>query len=138
MIFKHLGASIGLSSSRIDDNAQKPVTLRLPESELGLYDAMAKAMGITRQSFLHSLIRGSFEDAMYEFSVGYLEQKPTTPLSKFLFESTDSEEVSSLVDDLIKRLEHRFIEKELAVFEGITSGEYDYPPSVSAPVGFYF
>lgn len=137
MIFKHLGASIGLSSSRIDDNAQKPVTLRFPESELGLYDAMAKAMGISRQAFMHSLIRASFEDAMYEFAQGYLEQKPTIPLGTFLLQSSDSEDVSALILDLLKRLEHRFIQSNIADMEAIASGEYDYPFDVSVPSGFY-
>ena len=59
MLFKSLGvASATNSASSAEDS--KPVTIRLTDSEVQLYDAIAKAMGLTRQDFLAHLIRNNF------------------------------------------------------------------------------
>ena len=56
MLFKSLGvASATNSASSAEDS--KPVTIRLTDSEVQLYDAIAKAMGLTRQDFLAHLIQ---------------------------------------------------------------------------------
>ena len=88
MLFKSLGvASATNSASSAEDS--KPVTIRLTDSEVQLYDAIAKAMGLTRQDFLAHLIRNNFKQALTDFLIGYTESAPSVSLSELiLFKQT--------------------------------------------------
>ena len=91
MLFKSLGvASATNSASSAEDS--KPVTIRLTDSEVQLYDAIAKAMGLTRQDFLAHLIRNNFKQALTDFLIGYTESAPSVSLSELIFSQTDNEE----------------------------------------------
>ena len=60
----------------------KAVTIRLTDSEIQLYDTVAKSMGLTRQDFLsHFVIRSNFRQALKEFVIGYTSSNPSMPLS---------------------------------------------------------
>ena len=66
MLFRSLGvASATNTASNSEDS--KPVTIRLTDSEVQLYDATGKAMGLTRQDFLAHLIRNNFKQALVDF-----------------------------------------------------------------------
>ena len=83
MLFKSLGvASATNSASSAEDS--KPVTIRLTDSEVQLYDAIAKAMGLTRQDFLAHLIRNNFKQALTDFLIGYTEFAPSVSLSELI------------------------------------------------------
>ena len=91
MLFKSLGvASATNSASSAEDS--KPVTIRLTDSEVQLYDAIAKAMGLTRQDFLAHLIRNNFKQALTDFLIGYTESAPSVSLSELILSQTDNEE----------------------------------------------
>ena len=50
----------------------KPVTIRLTDNEVQLYDAVAKSMGLTLDRiFLAHLIRNNFKQALTDFLIGY-------------------------------------------------------------------
>ena len=59
MLFKSLGIASATNNASNSEDA-KPVTIRLTDGEVQLYDAVAKAMGLTRQDFLAHLIRSNF------------------------------------------------------------------------------
>ena len=59
MLFKSMGVALATRTSNISDDL-KPITLRMPEKEVQLYDAVSKTMGLNRQDFLIHLIRNSF------------------------------------------------------------------------------
>ena len=63
----------------------KPVTIRLTDGEVQLYDAVAKAMGLTRQDFLAHLIRSNFKQALTDFLIGYTESSPSVSLQELIF-----------------------------------------------------
>ena len=92
MLFRSLGvASATNTASNSEDS--KPVTIRLTDSEVQLYDATAKAMGLTRQDFLAHLIRNNFKQALVDFLIGYTESSPSVSLSELLLSQTDNEEI---------------------------------------------
>ena len=51
MLFKSLGIATATNTASNSEES-KPVTIRLTDSEVQLYDAVAKSMGLTRQDFL--------------------------------------------------------------------------------------
>ena len=55
MLFKSLGVAIATNTSSNSDDDLKAVTIRLTDSEIQLYDTVAKSMGLTRQIFYHTL-----------------------------------------------------------------------------------
>ena len=90
MLFKSLGvASATNSASSAEDS--KPVTIRLTDSEVQLYDAIAKAMGLTRQDFLAHLIRNNFKQALTDFYQLY-RICSSVSLSELILSQTDNEE----------------------------------------------
>jgi hypothetical protein len=132
MIFRHLGVSVGNHVGvATDDDQLKSITLRLPELELGMYDALAKAMGLSRQDFMQHLIRSSFNVAAVEFARGYLESKPRISLKELLYSHTDSGEVKGLILNLLSHIDHVFRSEHDEQIQQIESGEHDYhcPPT---------
>ena len=55
MLFKSLGVAIATNTSSNSDDDLKAVTIRLTDSEIQLYDTVAKSMGLTRQDFFITL-----------------------------------------------------------------------------------
>ena len=64
MLFKSLGVAIATNTSSNSDDDLKAVTIRLTDSEIQLYDTVAKSMGLTRQDFLSHVIRSNFRQAL--------------------------------------------------------------------------
>ena len=52
MLFKSLG--IATATNHASNSEDSPVTIRLTDNEVQLYDAVAKSMGLTRQDFFGS------------------------------------------------------------------------------------
>ena len=84
MLFKSLGVAIATNSASSSDEDTKAVTIRLTDSEIQLYDTVAKSMGLTRQDFISHLIRSNFRQSLKEFVIGYTDSNPSIPLSVFL------------------------------------------------------
>ena len=84
MLFKSLGVAIATNSASSSDEDTKAVTIRLTDSEIQLYDTVAKSMGLTRQDFISHLIRSNFRHSLKEFVIGYTDSNPSIPLSVFL------------------------------------------------------
>lgn len=105
MLFKHLGASVAAASSKPDDDSQKIATLRFSETELNVYDVVAKSMGLTRQAYLQNLIRSSFHDSVIAFVQGYLEQNPSVSFAQYLISFAEDDETQSSIVLLLKKLE---------------------------------
>ena len=85
MLFKSLGVAIATNSASSSDEDTKAVTIRLTDSEIQLYDTVAKSMGLTRQDFISHLIRSNFRQSLKEFVIGYTDSNPSIPLSVFFF-----------------------------------------------------
>ena len=64
MLFKSLGVAIATNSASSSDEDTKAVTIRLTDSEIQLYDTVAKSMGLTRQDFISHLIRSNFRQSL--------------------------------------------------------------------------
>jgi hypothetical protein len=75
------------------DEDTKAVTIRLTDSEIQLYDTVAKSMGLTRQDFLSHLIRSNFRQSLKEFVIGYTDSNPSIPLSVLFNSHTENEDV---------------------------------------------
>ena len=60
MLFKSLGVAIATNNASNSDEDLKPITIRLADSEIQLYDTVSKSMGLTRQDFLSHVIRSNF------------------------------------------------------------------------------
>ena len=67
--FKSLGVAIATNNASNSDQDLKPITIRLADSEIQLYDTVSKSMGLTRQDFLSHVIRSNFRQALKEFVV---------------------------------------------------------------------
>ena len=76
MLFKSLGVAIATNNASNSDQDLKPITIRLADSEIQLYDTVSKSMGLTRQDFLSHVIRSNFRQALKEFVVGYTSSIP--------------------------------------------------------------
>lgn len=128
MLFKSLGiASATNSSSNSEDS--KPVTIRLTDGEVQLYDAVAKAMGLTRQDFLAHLIRSNFKQALTDFLIGYTESAPSVSLQDLIFSNTESQEVKDKISSMLRLISQNLMqEDEKAIHEHIESdrGYYEY------------
>ena len=91
MLFKSLGVAIATNSASSSDEDTKAVTIRLTDSEIQLYDTVAKSMGLTRQDFISHLIRSNFRQSLKEFVIGYTDSNPSIPLSVFFFFNSHTE-----------------------------------------------
>ena len=54
MLFKSLGVAIATNSASSSDEDTKAVTIRLTDTEIQLYDTVAKSMGLTLSFFIPS------------------------------------------------------------------------------------
>ena len=98
------------SSASTED--YKPVTLRLSESEVQLYDAIGKAMGLNRQDFLAHLIRSNFQNALSEFVLGYISSAPAISVEELIHSHAESDEVKSRVSSLLRSMNKEWLDKE--------------------------
>ena len=133
MLFKSLGIASATNNASNSEDA-KPVTIRLTDGEVQLYDAVAKAMGLTRQDFLSHVIRSNFRQALKEFVVGYTSSNPSTPLSLLFNSNTDNDEVKLKLSNLLSSISQELMdEEEKEIHEAIenhmnTSYAYATPP----------
>ena len=102
MLFKSLGVAIATNSASGSDEDAKAVTIRLTDSEIQLYDTVAKSMGLTRQDFLSHIIRSNFRQSLKEFVIGYTDSNPTTPLSLVFNSHTENEDVRLKLSHLLR------------------------------------
>lgn len=112
MLFKSLGVAIATNNASSSDEDFKPITIRLPDSEIQLYDTVAKSMGLTRQDFLSHVIRSNFRQALKEFVVGYTSSNPSTPLSLLFNSNTENEEVMLKLSHLLSSISQELMDEE--------------------------
>ena len=105
LFFKSLGVAIATNNASNSDEDLKPITIRLADSEIQLYDTVSKSMGLTRQDFLSHVIRSNFRQALKkEFVVGYTSSNPSTPLSLLFNSNTDNDEVKLKLSHLLSSI----------------------------------
>ena len=128
MLFKSLGIASATNNASNSEDA-KPVTIRLTDGEVQLYDAVAKAMGLTRQDFLAHLIRSNFKQALTDFLIGYTESSPSVSLQELIFSSTDNPDVRNKVESLLRSISQQLMEEdEKAIHDHLENdhGFYQY------------
>ena len=111
MLFKSMGVAAATHSS-VSNEDYKPVTLRLSESEVQLYDAIGKTMGLNRQDFLAHLIRSNFQNALSEFVLGYTSSAPAISVEELIHSNSDSDEVKARVSSLLHSMNREWMDKE--------------------------
>ena len=102
MLFKSLGVAMATNSSSSSDEDTKAVTIRLTDSEIQIYDTVAKSMGLTRQDFLSHIIRSNFRQSLKEFVIGYTDSNPTIPLSLVFNSHTENEDARLKLNHLLQ------------------------------------
>ena len=102
MLFKALGVAMATNSSSSSDEDTKAVTIRLTDSEIQIYDTVAKSMGLTRQDFLSHIIRSNFRQSLKEFVIGYTDSNPTIPLSLVFNSHTENEDARLKLNHLLQ------------------------------------
>ena len=115
MLFKSLGIATATNTASNSEDS-KPVTIRLTDSEVQLYDAVAKSMGLTRQDFLAHLIRNNFKQALTDFLIGYTESSPSVSLCELIHSNTDSDEVKQKVSWLLRSISQELLEEDEKIF----------------------
>ena len=126
MLFKSLGIASATNNASNSEDA-KPVTIRLTDGEVQLYDAVAKAMGLTRQDFLAHLIRSNFKQALTDFLIGYTESAPSVSLSELILSQTDNEETKQKISWLLRSISQELMEAdEKAIQEHLATSEHTY------------
>ena len=111
MIFKSLGIATATNSVSNSEDS-KPVTIRLTDSEVQLYDAVAKSMGLTRQDFLAHLIRNNFKQALTDFLIGYTQSSPSVSLCELIHSNTDSDDVKTKISWLLRSISQELMEQD--------------------------
>ena len=111
MLFKSLGIATATNTSSNSEDS-KPVTIRLTDSEVQLYDAVAKSMGLTRQDFLAHLIRNNFKQALTDFLIGYTESSPSVSLIELINSNTDNEEVKQKIGWMLNSISNDLLEQD--------------------------
>ena len=111
MLFKSLGIATATNTASNSEDS-KPVTIRLTDSEVQLYDAVAKSMGLTRQDFLAHLIRNNFKQALTDFLIGYTQSSPSVSLCELINSNTDSDEVKQKVSWLLRSISQELMEED--------------------------
>ena len=111
MLFKSLGIATATNTSSNSEDS-KPVTIRLTDSEVQLYDAVAKSMGLTRQDFLAHLIRNNFKQALTDFLIGYTQSSPSVSLIELIHSNTDNEEVKQKIGWMLKSISDDLLEQD--------------------------
>ena len=111
MLFKSLGVAIATNNASNSDEDLKPITIRLADSEIQLYDTVSKSMGLTRQDFLS---RYSFQlpTGFKKFVVGYTSSNPSTPLSLLFNSNTDNDEVKLKLSHLLSSISQELMDEE--------------------------
>ena len=112
MLFKSLGVAIATNNASNSDEDLKPITIRLADSEIQLYDTVSKSMGLTRQDFLSHVIRSNFRQALKEFVVGYTSSNPSTPLSLLFNSNTHNDEVKLKLSRLLSSISQELMDEE--------------------------
>ena len=112
MLFKSLGVAIATNNASNSDQDLKPITIRLADSEIQLYDTVSKSMGLTRQDFLSHVIRSNFRQALKEFVVGYTSSNPSTPLSLLFNSNTDNDEVKLKLSSFLSSICQELMDEE--------------------------
>ena len=128
MLFKSLGIASATNNASNSEDA-KPVTIRLTDGEVQLYDAVAKAMGLTRQDFLAHLIRSNFKQALTDFLIGYTEIFPISFFTGIDLLSTDNPDVRNKVESLLRSISQQLMEEdEKAIHDHLENdhGFYQY------------
>ena len=127
MLFKSLGIATATNTASNSEDS-KSVTIRLTDSEVQLYDAVAKSMGLTRQDFLAHLIRNNFKQALTDFLIGYTESSPSVSLCELIHSNTDSEEVKTKISWMLRSISQDLMDQdEKAIREHIDSERfYEY------------
>ena len=126
MLFKSLGIASATNNASNSEDA-KPVTIRLTDGEVQLYDAVAKAMGLTRQDFLAHLLRSNFKQALTDFLIGYTESAPSVSLSELILSQTDNEETKQKISWLLRSISQELMEAdEKAIQEHLATSEHTY------------
>ena len=111
MLFKSLGIATATNTASNSEDS-KPVTIRLTDSEVQLYDAVAKSMGLTRQDFLAHLIRNNFKQALTDFLIGYTQSSPSVSLCELIHSNTDSDEVKQKISWLLRSISQELMEED--------------------------
>lgn len=111
MLFKSLGIATATNHSSNSEDS-KPVTIRLTDSEIQLYDAVAKSMGLTRQDFLAHLIRTNFKQALTDFLIGYTQSSPSISLSELILSNTDNKDVQEKISWILRSISDELLEKD--------------------------
>lgn len=111
MLFKSLGVATATNTASNSEDS-KSVTIRLTDSEVQLYDAVAKSMGLTRQDFLAHLIRNNFKQALTDFLIGYTESSPSVSLCELIHSNTDSEEVKTKISWMLRSISQDLMEQD--------------------------
>jgi hypothetical protein len=126
MLFKSLGIATATNSASNSEES-KPVTIRLTDSEIQLYDAVSKSMGLTRQDFLAHLIRNNFKSALQDFLIGYTESSPSVSLCELIHSNTDSEAVKQKVSWLLRSISEDLMElDEKSIHEHLENQGFNY------------
>ena len=111
MLFKSLGVAIATNSASSSDEDTKAVTIRLTDSEIQLYDTVAKSMGLTRQDFISHLIRSNFRQSLKEFVIGYTDSNPSIPLSVFN-SHTENPDIRLKLSNLLTYISQELMEED--------------------------
>ncbi len=128
MLFKSLGIATATNTASNSEES-KPVTIRLLDSEIQLYDAVAKSMGLTRQDFLAHLIRNNFKQSLTDFLIGYTQSSPSISLCELIHSNTDNEEIKKKVSWMLRSISQDLMEQdEKEIHEHIENSErfYEY------------
>jgi len=112
MLFKSLGVAIATNSASGSDEDTKAVTIRLTDSEIQLYDTVAKSMGLTRQDFLSHVIRSNFRQALKEFVIGYTDSNPSIPLSVLFNSHTENPDIRLKLSNLLSYISQELMEED--------------------------
>ena len=115
MLFKSLGIATATNHASNSEDS-KPVTIRLTDNEVQLYDAVAKSMGLTRQDFLAHLIRNNFKQALTDFLIGYTQSSPSISLSELINSNTDNDEVKLKVSWLLRSISQELLDEDERTF----------------------
>lgn len=111
MLFKSLGIATATNTASNSEES-KPVTIRLMDSEIQLYDAVAKSMGLTRQDFLAHLIRNNFKNSLKDFLIGYTQSSPSISLIELINSNTESEDVKQKISWILRSISQELMEED--------------------------
>lgn len=112
MLFKSLGVAIATNSASSSDEDTKAVTIRLADTEIQLYDTVAKSMGLTRQDFLSHLIRSNFRQSLKEFVIGYTDSNPSIPLSVLFNSHTENTDIRLKLSNLLSYISQELMQED--------------------------